>query len=199
MAVVYGDMDQVQRILLNAGETFPDGGDELLALEAIQAAVTLALDEKIGRRLTAVTATRTVRASGTSDLLLLPAGNLTVTAVSSDGVVIAADLYERTFLTMDGRAGALRSLTGGYWYGEFDVTGSWVDTSPLDLGGTQPEVPDDLTYAASYIIAKQYQRQNLAPTGMSGPDGTVLHVVNPWKDELVQAAIRRHRMSEVVV
>lgn len=199
MAVVYGDLTEVQRILLNAGEAFPAGGPELTALAAIQKAVTLALDEKIGRRFGAVTATRTVRASGTSDLLILPNGNLTVTAVSSDGVVIAADLYERTFVALDGQAGALRSLTGGYWYGEFDVTGSWVDTAPLDLAGTQPTVPDDLTYAASYIIAKQYQRQNLAPTGLSGPDGTVLHVVNPWKDELVQAAIRRHRLSEVVI
>lgn len=199
MAVVYGDLNEVQRILLNTGDAFPAGEAEMLALAAIQNAVTLALDEKIGRRFTPVTATQTVRTSGVSDLLILPAGNLAVTAVSTGGVAIAADLYERTHVSPDGRAGALRSLTGGYWYGEIAITGSWVDTTPLDLSGTQPPVPEDVQYVASYLIAKLYQRQNLSPTGASGPNGERLHVINPWNDEIVKATINRYRLCEVVV
>lgn len=205
--VQYGDTDTV-KAMLRPDEMTSYGSDIDAGLTAIQAAVTLAIDDATGR-------TFGVPAAETSELywtdgqvgtLILTRPATAITSITYGGTVSGTTMTGGTTVLASelvypirdrsGRVYALRAATGG-WYG-----GPVVVTATFDDGTYDPDtadhVPDDITYVANYLIGETFKKEQASPAGYLGPEG-VVPIRDVWSDPLVKRVLSKYRGSALVV
>ena len=200
MGELYGDLDQVKAMLRPTGSaSFNADADARLA--ALRAAVSLAIEQKTNRvfggNATATTRTIDGRPGYADDVLMLPAPIRSVGAVEIVGdyaETLDADAYLPWSVDANGDAHALLRLRGYLWpmrdgVNRIAVTAVWSDEAN---GG---DVPADITYAANYLIAELFKIEQASPAGFTGPDGATIPIRDPWKQEMVKAAIAKHRAA----
>lgn len=170
----------------------PADATKIARAEAMEAALAGIFDDRVGRAfgVVAVPQTRTIWSSGVSAALLLPPpGIRSVSAVSIDGVAVAADAYMLWYVRPDGVALALARLDGNGWGGQVSITGVWADAA---LGTT---VPPEVKEALTFLTVEQYRAAEAGPTLATGPDGLPARPRNPWNYEIVRGAIRKYRLA----
>ena len=215
---LYGDIATVKK-MVRPDEYATFGPDLDDRLTAIQAAISLDLEERTGR-VFGVTATDVseIHWIGPYDSLVLnrPArsitsirygGTLTGDTMTGGTTVLAADLYTTI---RDPRTGYIYSVASANanvwsWYlGDplytqsghrtpVVVTADFIDTDD------DTDVPADVTYAANILILKTYQIENASPAGFTGADGSTMPISDPWKHPSVKAVISKYTVQKWVV
>ncbi len=193
---LYGDLDHVKRMLRPDGTTSFNADDDV-RLALIQTAVSAAMEQRVGRAFGATAEDTThLLYAGRSSVLLLPVPARSITSVTVDGVLIAADRYVPDpvdFAT--GLIWGLRLLSWGSW--------GWIDpvnrpTMPVEIVGDFTDsdddavIPDDVQYVANFLIAERYKIEGASPAGFTGPDGAVVPIRNAWTDPLVKAVLDKY-------
>jgi hypothetical protein len=194
---LYGDLDHVKKLLAASGTSYDASHDARLT--AIQAAVSAAIEEDLGRTFgAAVTDTTLLFWGGDSDVLLLPTPARAITTVTVGGTVAGGvmtggteytdDLWSHHIVDEDGLIYAIRLLSGGWWgaYEPVTITGDFADTDD------DAEVPDDLTYAANRLIAETFKSENLPIVTL---DGEIVPRRDPWSDPIIKGILARYRVS----
>jgi len=201
---LYGSVNAVKTMLrADVGSTFNADADARLT--ALQKAVSAYIEDETGRTFGtgSVSETVVVRAPGNRVLLLLPKAIRTVTSVVvapewsgsawTGGDTLTSADYLREQITDTGEALALRRLDTGTWPTVVVIGGTWADT---DGDAT---VPDEITYAANYLIAERFKLEQASPAGQIGPDGSVVPIRNSLKDPLVMATLDAWRVETPVI
>ena len=201
---LYGSLDAVKAMLrADVGSTFNADADTRLT--AIRKAVSAWIEGETGRTFGTGSTSETiaVRTPGNRPVLLLPKAVRTITSVTispewngsawTGGTALAADDYVRDQVTRLGEALALRRTDYGWWPTVVVIVGTWADT---DADAT---VPDDITYAANYLISERFKLEQASPAGQIGPDGSVIPVRNSLKDPLVSATMDYWRVQTPVI
>jgi hypothetical protein len=206
-----GDIEAVKSMLRPTDSAeFSTDADARLAL--LQSAVTLLFDQKIGRSFggTATPTARTFDAGlDCSDpTLFLPEPARSISAVAIVGTnPQTLTLYDPTtklgdylpwHVTREGDILAIRIVQNAYWpartgYDRITVTAVWSDT---DNGGG---IPDDLNYAANYVISEVFKAEQASPAGFTGPDGATVPVRDPWKNPMVVGTIAKYGGARRIV
>lgn len=167
----------------------PEDAGKVERVRRLELGVTDAIDSKLGRSFAQpVEETRTVRAPGVSDLLVLPVAVRSVSDVWIGSALLGADEYVLAFHSDEGYLALRLTAYAAYWYGDVAITGVWADAA---IDG---DVPDDIREAATFITVDEYRTRNASPAGEIGPDGLIVQVRNPWRYELVKTAIARHAL-----
>ena len=207
-----GDL-AVVRQMIRADPSWASSADTDARLTLIQKAVTAALEEKCGRTWgTPVADTSHLLWAGAGDALVLPRPARSITAIQVGGTVVGntmtggttylAAALQNIITNEDGLVYAVAAnATGTGWWG----TAYWSTTYrgydalyPVlvtgDFGDSDAGVviPDDLTYAATYLIVSQLKIENASPAGFVGPDGATVPVTNPWKSPLVMSVVDKY-------
>lgn len=202
MAELYGQIEQV-KAMLRPDETVTFGSDAESRLGALQVMVSLTIEERTGRVFGGTAADETRVIDGpeyASDVLLLPVPVRSVTTVAitgADAETLTAYNYTTNSGdyvlwyadTPNGDYGAIKRFSGTWpcrtGLSRISIAARWADAAN---GGT---VPDDITYAANWLIAEHYKNEQAARSGMTGPDGATIPLRNPWRHPTVLATLRR--------
>jgi hypothetical protein len=200
MSELYGDIETAKAMLRPTGSaSFNDDAEVRLA--ALQAFVSQQLEYKTGRIFggTATPTTRTVQGnmSCPDEILDLPMPVRSVSAVAITGnspETVADSDYVLWYGDRLGDYHAIRRTYGSLWpwrngIDAVAVTAVWSDEAN---GGA---VPDDITYAANYLIAELFKSEQASPAGFTGPDGATVPIRDPWKNSTVTSAIEAHRVN----
>jgi hypothetical protein len=202
-----GDPAQVKKLLATSGASYDANHDDRIL--AIQAAVSSALEDEIGRTFGDTAADTTdLYWAGRSGHLILRRPARSITSVTVGGTVTGGTMTGGTAVLnttwthdpVSPRTGLIYGLrlTAGGWWGDEDAYGG--PTVPVQIVGDfattddDSEIPDDLTYVASYLIAERFKQENAGPAGFSGPDGSVVPIRDAWKDPLVVKVIGKYRI-----
>ena len=216
---LYGSVAHVEKTL-RAVETWDNGSDVKDRLLAIQAAISLLLEERCGR-------TWGVPVSDTSELywvgptdasLVLRRPARSITSIRYGGTVsgstmtggttiLAADLVN-ALVGHDGLIHAIQNTTGYLWSWSWTTPG-WFGPSvarrvPVVVTGdfadsdNDADVPADVTYAANILVAELFKAENASPAGFTGPDGSVVPIRDPWTDPTVKAVIAKYSLTNAV-
>lgn len=107
------------------------------------------------------------------------------------GFSVAADSY---YLGTLDRYGTTSTIVrhGNQWYGDYVVTGVW---------GNQPlssEIPPDITYITTYIVAELYKKQAANPAGFQGPEGYTVPIRDAFKEPEVKSVLHAYCYDPVV-
>lgn len=197
---LYGSVNAVKAMLrADVGSTFNADADARLT--ALRAAVSAYIEEQTGREF-GVIATETVAirpGPRTVDLLLLPKPVRTISAVTLDpestgtawtgGTALPLTAFDLAMVLEDGTALAMQRTDGGTWPALVVIAANWGDADSVAT------VPDDITYAANYLIAERFKLEQASPAGQIGPDGSVVPIRNSLKDPLVTATVERWRLA----
>ncbi len=108
----------------------------------------------------------------------------------TDGTALISDEYWLSNETEQGYYAI--DLGYGSWVGVVRITGVWGDQATLT-------VPDDVREALTFITVDEFRTRNASPADLSGPDGITVGTRNPWRFEIVKAAIDRHSVVQVLV
>lgn len=179
-------MDAVKQMLEASGEGDSPSRDARLL--RINASVSTQLQQMLGRSFgTAQAATSRVFTAGNDGSVLFEYPARSVTAVAVGGVWNGTVYTDSTALTVSqwmlanldayGRAYKLLQPYGG---ATVTVTGLWADSEDAT------NVPDDVQYAAAYLVAELYKQEQAGPYGFRSPDGSVARPINPWANPLVK-------------
>lgn len=191
---LYGNVEAAKR-LLRASDVSAFSADQDARLAALHLAVSALIEHETGRTFGVgpAVATRSFHAPPSPVLVIDPPVK-GVTQVVVNGVTVDPSFYA---LAMTDRAGfgyGLRRTDGWSWAGtyagEVVVTGTFAD---LDDGATG-EVPEDVTYAANYLIAERFKLEQASPAGFTGPDGAVVPIRNALKDPIVAKTLAHYRV-----
>lgn len=189
MAGPYGDTDAIKALLrASQGTTFT--ADNLARLDDLNVAISLIVEDKLGRTFGATEADSTVLCwAHDDDVLVLPEPIRTITTITVGGTVTGTTMTGGSVLTTSywtpairdvgtGDIYALRLLSGGWWGAGVPVTimGQWVATD------ADADVPADLVYAVNYLVAERFKIEQASPAGFIGPDGTTIPIRDSWKD-----------------
>lgn len=201
--VAYGDAETIAQMLEPDN---PSGfSASLLArIEAMREVVSRQIDEKTGRTFGVVgtSETRTVRGSGVSSVLVLPAPARVISAVTVDVIDEAGVVSGGTALTpsqwtiaLSDDEGNITAITAGWgvWWGTTQITGLWVDQ------GASLTVPAEIAWLCNYVSAKTIAEENASPAGFVGPDGSISYPRNPWSHPQVRDIIRKYRIPQKAV
>ena len=211
---LYGDLDHVKRII--RPEEVADMGEDIEErLAAIQAAVSLQLEEACGRTFgDPVADTSLLHWVGPYDTLLLNRPARSITSITTGGTVSGStmtggtvtpgsDLVHR-YVSRDGLIHGITSL-GPWPLIEPPATTLTGYRTPVlvtgDFGDTDndADVPADVTYAANILILEQFRRETASPAGFTGPDGSTIPLRNQWNDPMVKAVIAKYSARGVLV
>lgn len=201
MEMIYADRDDVLAQLKLDLEN-PDHAAQIARVERLENGLSAAFDEKVGTSfgLPPEPETRTVYGDGGHLLKLEPRAR-SIESVAIGGAWDGTSWADETVLELGDWLNVEQVDRGvpmviaieavdGVWVGPVRITATW-DDQPID------EVPDDVREALTFITVDEYRMRNASPAGEIGPDGLVIPVRNPWRYELVKAAIRRHRVRRV--
>ena len=214
-----GDL-AVVRQMIRADASWASSADTDARLTLIQKAVTAALEEKCGRTWgSPVADTSHLLWVGAGDALVLPRPARTITSITVGGTVVGNTMtggttylpatLQNVITDEDGLVYAVAANATGntgwwgtaYWstvYRGYDaqypvlVVGDFGDS---DAGTV---IPDDVTYAACYLITSQLKIENASPAGFVGPDGATVPVTNPWKSPLVMAVVDKYAVRQKI-
>lgn len=199
MPMRYADESDVLAHLKIAGTNT----DAIARVTGLENGLADAFDAKIGRTFgtAPVAETRTVQAPGVSSVLVVPSGIRSITGIVTggtwngtawiNGTTLTTDQYGLWLTGTDGVAYGVVSYIGD-WYGAVRITGIWADQ--VTAG-----VPNDIREAVTFLTVRQYRRLTASPSDMVGPEGMTVPTPHAWDDPMVQAAIERHRLVQVVV
>lgn len=185
---LYGNLATAKAFLRAQSDSVMDA-DADVRLADIQIAISAALEEKIAIR-GALTVTIWPR---DSDILILPRPFISVSGVTvggtveggafSGGTALDATNWVHWFVDEDGLFRALRR--GGGWSAAVQVVGVSAGIDPA-------AVPDDVTAAATLLIAETYKIREASPAGFVGPDGATVPIRNPWDDPTGRVVIKKY-------
>lgn len=207
---LYGDLDHVKK-MIRPDDVASLGTDVDDRLETIQAAASLALEEKLGRTFgLPVSDTSEVHWIGPYDTLVLNRPARSITSIQYGGTlsgdtmtggqtVLAADLYNVVRDPYTGFIYSIRNAKSAVWSWYADppyyqtndktpvvVTADFADTD------NDADVPDDITYAANLLMLRLFQLETASPAGFTGPDGATVPARDPWKDPAVKAVVDKY-------
>lgn len=203
----YGDNAQV-KAMLRADEGIPFGSDIDGRIDALNKAISLAVDEQTGRTFgVAATATSELHWIGPYDTIVLHRPATAITSITYGGTIsgstmtggteiAAADLID-VIRDHKGRIYAIRAATGGVW--------SWYDSpslyqtytrTPVVVTATYDDatdgVPDDIRYAVNYMVLERFKLEKAGPAGFTGPDGSTVPVRDVFNDPLVRRTLAKY-------
>ena len=197
--MAYGDLTAIKQMLAATGTTWDTA--DTTRLERLNDAVSLLLEDKLGRRFGtgATTKAVVVESYGVSDLLVLPKPVRSVTSIVvghtwngtiwTGGTTLTTNAYRLRYVDANGYAWAILRTSTDAWAGPVVVTGSWADDDDDFL------VPADVQYAVNYLVAERFKIENAGPAGFSGPDGAVVPIRDPWKDPMVKGVLEKYGAS----
>jgi len=206
---VYGDSDQI-KTMLRADESIPFGADIDSRIDALNSAISLAIDEDTGRVFgTAATVTDELHWIGPYSTIVLNRPATAVTSITYGGTlsgstmtggttVLAADLAN-LITTSDGLIYAVSPVTGGIW-SWYDYPSSYqtATLTPVVVTATYDDatdpVPADIVYIANYMIAERLKVEKAGPAGFTGPAGDIVPVRDVFSDPLVKRVLRKYRV-----
>jgi hypothetical protein len=188
MAGPYGDTAHIRQLLNLVDD---DASSTAERIAALNATVSLIVEDELGRSFGATSTDTTVLFWGADDdVLLLPrplraittvtVGGTVTGATMTGGTVYSTSLWTPSIVDGDGLIYALRLLSGGWWGAgtPVTITGQWAATDADAL------VPDDLVYAVDYLVAEHFKIEQASPAGFTGPDGATVPIRNPWKADV---------------
>ena len=199
----YGSIEGA-RELLRATPQSSLNVDQEERLIALQAAVSALIEHETGRTFGEVKAESVlVHAPGVSDLLVLPKGIRTISSIAAaigwDGaaftpsVAIDPTLYRPVYQAAAGDYLALASTSGGYWWGDWLITGVWGDAAE------NAEVPGDIQYIATFLIAERFKAEQAGASGQIGPDGQIIPLRNALKDPFIVKTLEHYRAGRALM
>lgn len=210
---LYGSVDGIKRLLRSVdGSVF--GADAEARIAILRSVASSWLEHEIGRTFGAggggsqtLTVSTNPDAAGLYTLLLLPKGARSITQVVerptwngsawTGGLALAGNVWRLDLIQQTGEALALRRIDGIGWYGTYRVAGTWEDAgASVDGSGT---VPAEIDYAANYVAAELFKKEQASPAGQIGPDGAILPLRDVLQDPLVQAIVTKWKASESAV
>lgn len=179
MAMRYAnESDVLSQLHLDPGT--PDDVAAIDRARRIELGVAAAIDSKLGRTFgVPVEETRTVRAPGVSDLLVLPMAVRSVSAVRIGSALLGSEEYVLAFHAHEGYLGIRLTAYAAYWYGDVAISGVWADAA---IAG---DIPHDIREAATFITVDEYRTRNASPAGEIVRFGTRIgQAQNAIRDEL---------------
>lgn len=203
-----GDVETVKKMIAASGTTFNANHDDRLL--AIQLAVSAALEYELGARTfgSVVSDTTEILYAGDSPVLLFTRPARAITSVTvggtitggtvADGSELASSYWAHDPIAWDtGLILGLRLLGGNWGYSDaagrpltpVTVVGDFIDSDDDAV------IPDDVAYAANYLISEQFKKENAGPSGFTGPDGSVMPIRDAWKDPLITRVIAKYRVG----
>lgn len=207
---LYGDLDHVKK-MIRPDDVASLGTDVDDRLEAIQAAASLALEEKLGRTFgSPVSDVAEVHWIGPYDTLVLNRPARSITSIQYGGTmsgdtmtggqtVLAADLYNVVRDPYTGFIYSIRNAKSAVWswYADppyYQTNGKTPVVVTADFADTDNDanVPDDITYAANLLMLRLFQLETASPAGFTGPDGATVPARDPWKDPAVKAVVDKY-------
>lgn len=198
---LYGSVDAAKALLrASVGSAF--NADQEGRLTALHKAVSALIDRETGRTFgtgPAATEVVAVRASGVSDVLILPRAVRTVSGVTvgagwaagawTGGTALGTGDWRLVYRTQAGEYLGLLRVGGAYWLGDVLVAGTWEDAD------ADNQVPDDITYVANLLMAEFFKREQQSSAAQIGPDGTPIFPRNPLKDPMVATTLDKYRVA----
>lgn len=209
---LYGDPAHVLK-MLRATPGWDLGTDVDDRLAAIQASVSLALEDKCGRTWGEPDAVDVSRLQwvGPYSMLVLDIPAISITSITTGGTVsgstmtggsvtAGADLANR-LVDRDGLITAISyGDTGWDIYGDHNASLAArypvVVTGRFGNADNDATVPADVEYAANYLMLHEFRQESASPAGFTGPDGAVMPIRNPWKDEQVTRVIDKYSLRK---
>jgi hypothetical protein len=199
-----GDIETV-KVMLRATENISFGADIDQRLTQIQQAVTAGIEAETNRTFgDAGSATTELIWAGESDVIVLPRPAWSVTSVTYGGTLAGTTITGGTDIlageivhTLRDSAGRIIAIRTPYQWtrgAALAVTAVYADGNAV--GDTS--VPDAISYAANYLIAEVFKREQASPAGFLGPEG-VVPMRDVWKDPTVTRILREYTLREVVV
>lgn len=215
MAGPYGDVALITKMLraMPAHEVGEDVGARITALNL---AVSLALEEECQRTWGAPVAdTSEIVWVGPYDTIVLPRPARAITSITYGGTlagstmtggttVLASSLYW-TAVDRNGLIYMLKNVNTAVWswhanaqYTRSDVRTPVVVTGDFVSSDNDTNVPDDVKYAASYMIVERLKVEKASLFGAVGPDGDVAPVRDVFADPLLKRVIDKYRREVMV-
>jgi hypothetical protein len=208
---LYGDPDHVIK-MLRATPTWDLGTDVEERLLAIQASISLLLEEACGRTWGTPDEDDTTRLQwvGPYSMLVLDVPARSITSITTGGTVsgstmtggsvtLAAELQNR-IVSRDGLIYAIsNAFSGEPWPSYYGTTYAQYPVAVTGQFGNiddDDEVPADVTYAANYPILNTYRHEAAGVAGFSGPDGSTIPIRDPWKDPQVLKVIDKYSLRK---
>lgn len=221
--VAYGDAAQV-KVMLRADESIPFGADIDSRIEALNLAISAAVDEETGRTFGVAGADTTeIHWVGPYDTIILNRPATAITKITYGGTVsgsimtggtdiLATDLVI-TIMDHKGRITAIRpgNMGAGYIWSWYDTPQPFAVytrtpvavTATYDVygydAGTVSHVPADITYIVTYMISERLKLEKAGPAGFTGPAGDIVPVRDVFSDPLVKRVLTKYRVKELVV
>lgn len=208
---VYGDLDHVKRMLRpNTSTTFDADVDARLT--AIQYAVSVAIDHKLGRSFGGpVSDTTHIVYAGRSSVLILPSPARAITTVTIGGTVAGGTFTGGSALAssqwvydpVDRDTGLIFGLRllSGVW-GSVDYFNRPVTPVQIvgDFSTTDDDavIPEEIGYIANYLTAELFKAENASASGSVGLEGEFVPPRNPWNDGLVKAIMNKYMTAAEV-
>lgn len=212
----YGDPVQI-KAMLRAHESIPAGADIDSRIDALNAAISLIVDEHTGRTFGEAAAESTeLHWLGPYDVLVLNRPATAITKITYGGTVsgttmtggtdiLAADLVD-LIRDAKGRIYAVRAVGGGIW--------SWYDspslyqtytrtpvavTATFDTFGYDADpdnhVPADIQYVVNYMIVERLKVEKAGSSGAIGPTGDIIPIRDVFRDPLVERVLNKYRVK----
>lgn len=196
MAFRYANQDDVFR------ELEIDDADMALVgqLERMEAALSMAFDNKIGRSFgdEPVASTRVIeRGCGRDGVVVLQRPARAIESVSAggrwDGSTWDGDEPVENWYPVFDREGLIYGIaTNGNVTGSVRVTAIWA-SDPV------ANVPDDVAHCLTWLTIRQYRRLTASPNELVGPEGFTVPTPHAWDDPMVKEIIAKYRVVEVIV
>ncbi len=199
MAFRYANQSDVMHEL-EIDTSDPENDAVIAQIERIEAGLASAFDHRVGREWGAVPvpSTRTIANGCTRGVMVFAKPARSIVSVSHggsfDGSGWADETVETTWHERFNADGLIYGLEreSGLWPSRVRVEAIWA--SDTDLA-----VPEDVSYALTWLTIRQYRKMTASPMEMVGPDGMTVPTPDAWSDPTVKALIDKYRVVEVIV
>lgn len=213
---LYGDLEHVKK-MIRAETTWTVSDDADDRLDLIQSAVSLAIEEQCGCTFGASTAdTSELHWVGSDGVVLLNKPARSITSLRYGGTMSGSTMTGGTTITSDDLVNVIASDNDGliyaiahntiFGFGGFTnrYSSRYTAKVPVIITGdfattdSDNTVPDDITYAATRLIAEVWKEEQQSTSGLIDQDGNIVSTRNPFNLPMVKKALDKYSVKRRV-
>jgi hypothetical protein len=207
----YGDPALIRK-MIRAVPSMETDEDVDARIAALNSAVSSALEEACERTWgTPVADTTEIVWVGAGDTIVLPRPARTITSITYGGTVTGATMTGGTvvddselyypIVDRNGLVYAIRSNTASVWWWNWAylTPSDYYPQTPVAITGdftssdNDANVPDDITYIASYMVVEFLKAEKASAFGAIGPTGDVAPLRDPFEAPLVKRTVEKYK------
>lgn len=211
---VYGDIALIRK-MIRATPGMESDADVNDRIDALNKAVSLALEDACERTWgTPVADTSDIVWVGPADTIVLSRPARAITSITYGGTLVGATMTGGTTITAsslyypivdrNGLIYAIRSNASTVWWWNWALVTGPYQTVPVVITGdfvssdNDATVPDDIVYAASYMVVERLKVEKSSTAFGIGPAGEIVPVRDVFGDPLVKRTIDKYRRERLV-